>query len=49
MIRDLNQHKYLDMLEIQETYKDCLKVVIAEAGVSDTALKKTLDESTMKC
>ena len=44
------------MLEIQETYKDCLRIVIAEAGVSDVtaeipseepneALRKILNES----
>lgn len=33
----MNQHKYLDMIEIQETYKDSLRMVVAEAGVSDVA------------
>ncbi|MCB2387447.1 hypothetical protein [Thalassolituus alkanivorans] len=45
------------MIEIQETYKDCLRIVIAEAGVSnavpeissdkepDKALRKLLSES----
>lgn len=37
MFSALNQHKYLDMIEIKETYKDCLRIVIAEAGVSDVA------------
>jgi hypothetical protein len=35
MFSAMNKHKYLDMIEIQETYKDCLRIVIAEAGVSD--------------
>ena len=35
MFSSMNKHKYLDMIEIQETYKDCLRIVIAEAGVSD--------------
>ena len=37
MFSAMSQHKYLDMIEIQETYKDCLRIVIAEAGVSDAA------------
>lgn len=37
MFREMNQHKYLDMIEIQETCKDCLRLIIAETGVSDTA------------
>lgn len=57
MFSAMNQHKYLDMIEIQETYKDCLRIVIAEAGVSDAApaissedepneaLRKILNES----
>jgi hypothetical protein len=57
MFRAMNQHKYLDMLEIQETYKDSLRIVIAEAGISDEApqvspkeepndaLRKILNES----
>ena len=37
MFSAMNQHKYLDMIDIQETYKDCLRIVIAEAGESDAA------------
>jgi hypothetical protein len=37
MFSAMNKHKYLDMIEIQETYKDSLRIVIAEAGVSDAA------------
>ena len=44
MFRAMNQHKYLDMLEIQETYKDSLRIVIAEAGVSDVAPKISPEE-----
>uniref|UniRef100_Q0HUT7 Uncharacterized protein n=1 Tax=Shewanella sp. (strain MR-7) TaxID=60481 RepID=Q0HUT7_SHESR len=40
----MNQHKYLDMIEIQETYKDCLRIVIAEAGVSDIAQEISSEE-----
>ncbi len=59
MFSAMNQHKYLDMIEIQETYKDCLRIVIAEAGVSDVApeissneesneaLRKLLNESKL--
>ena len=32
------------MIEIQESYKDCLRIVIAEAGVSDAALKVSVEE-----
>lgn len=57
MFSAMNQHKYLDMIEIQETYEYCLRIVIAEAGVSDAApeissedepndaLRKMLNES----
>ena len=57
MFSAMNQHKYLDMIEIQETYKDCLRIVIAEAGIADAspeissaeepneALRKILSES----
>ena len=57
MFSVMNQHKYLDMVEIQETHKDCLRIVIAEAGVSNTysdmspeeepndALREMLNES----
>ncbi|BBM00131.1 hypothetical protein [Microbulbifer sp. GL-2] len=44
MFSAMNQHKYLDLIEIQETYKDCLRIVIAEAGVSETAPKISLEE-----
>ena len=44
MFSAMNQHKYLDMIEIQETYKDCLRIVIAEAGVSDVAPEISSDE-----
>ena len=37
MFSAMNKHKYLDMIEIQETYTDCLRIVIAEAGVSGAA------------
>jgi len=37
MFNSMNQHKYLDMLDIQETYKTCLRIVIAEAGVTNNA------------
>ncbi|PTB88925.1 hypothetical protein C9928_05220 [Pseudidiomarina aestuarii] len=37
MFSAMNHHKYLDLIEIQETYKDCLRIVLAEAGVSDVA------------
>jgi hypothetical protein len=32
------------MIEIHETYKDCLRIVIAEAGVSDAAPQLSLEE-----
>ncbi|WP_412504075.1 hypothetical protein [Shewanella indica] len=32
------------MIEIQETYKDCLRIVIAEAGVSDASPGITSEE-----
>lgn len=44
MLRQMNQHKYLDMIEIQETYKDSLRIVIAEAGVSDETPKISSEE-----
>lgn len=44
MFSAMNQHKYLDMIEIQETYKDCLRIVIAEAGVSDIGQEITSEE-----
>ena len=44
MFSAMNQHKYLDMIEIQETYKDSLRIVIAEAGVSDEAPKISPEE-----
>lgn len=44
MFSAMNQHKYLDMIEIQETYKDCLRIVIAEAGVSDAASEISSEE-----
>lgn len=44
MFSAMNQHKYLDMIEIQETYKDCLRIVIAEAGVSDIAQEISSEE-----
>ncbi len=44
MFSVMNQHKYLDMIEIQETYKDCLRIVIAEAGVSDASPGITSEE-----
>lgn len=44
MFSVMNQHKYLDMIEIQETYKNSLRIVIAEAGVSDEAAKISLEE-----
>jgi hypothetical protein len=44
MFSAMNQHKYLDMIEIQETYKDCLRIVIAEAGVSDASPGITSEE-----
>lgn len=44
MFSAMNQHKYLDMIEIQETYKDCLKIVVAEAGLSDVASQMSSDE-----
>jgi len=44
MFSAINQHKYLDMIEIQETYTDCLRIVIAEAGVSDTASEVSSEE-----
>ena len=48
MFSAMNQHKYLDMIEIQETYKDCLRIVIAEAGVSDVASEISSDEEPDK-
>jgi len=52
MFSAMNQHKYLDMIEIQETYKDCLRIVIAEAGQKisleeepNGTLRKILNES----
>jgi len=42
----MNQHKYLDMIEIQETYKDCLRIVIAEAGVPDIAQEISSEEES---
>ena len=44
MFSAMNQHKYLDMIEIQETYKDSLRIVIAESGVSDEAPKISPEE-----
>ena len=44
MFSAMNQHKYLDMIEIQETYKDCLRIVIAEAGVSDAVSEISSEE-----
>ncbi len=44
MFSAMNQHKYFDMIEIQETYKDSLRIVIAEAGVSDEAPKISPEE-----
>lgn len=44
MFSTMNQHKYLDMIEIQETYKDYLRIVIAEAGVSDASPGITSEE-----
>ena len=41
MLSAMNQHKFLEMIEIQETYKECLRIVIAEAGVIDTAPEVT--------
>jgi hypothetical protein len=35
MFHAMNKHKYLDMIEIKETYSDCLRIVIAEAVVSN--------------
>ena len=45
MFSAMNQHQYLDMIEIQETYKDCLRIVIAEAGVSDIAQEISSEEA----
>ncbi|MCB1755804.1 MAG: hypothetical protein KDJ38_09790 [Gammaproteobacteria bacterium] len=44
MFSAINQCKYLNMIEIQETYKDCLRIVIAEAGVSDAAQEISPEE-----
>ncbi|WP_417657717.1 hypothetical protein [Pseudidiomarina aestuarii] len=44
MFSAMNQHKYLDLIEIHETYKDCLRIVLAEAGVSDVAPQMSSDE-----
>lgn len=44
MFSAMNKHKYLDMIEIKETYKDSLRIVIAEAGVSDIAPEITSAE-----
>ena len=41
MIESMNTHKYLEMIEIQETYKDILRIVIAEAGVSESGPQLT--------
>ncbi len=41
MLSAMNRHKYLDMIEIQETFKDCLRIVIAEAGVIEVSPKIT--------
>ena len=48
MFSAMNKHKYLDMIEIQETYKDCLRIVIAEAGVSDGPSEVASDEESNK-
>ena len=44
MLGSINQHKYLEMIEIQETYKDCLRIVIAEAGVIENSIEITVQE-----
>lgn len=44
MFSAMNNHKYLDMIEIQETYKDCLRIVMAEARVSDVAQQVSSEE-----
>ena len=44
MFSEMNQHKYLDMIEIQETYTDSLRIVIAEAGVIDDAPEISAEE-----
>ena len=44
MFSAMNNHKYLDMIEIQETYKDCLTIVIAEAWVSNVAQEVSSEE-----
>ena len=41
MIESMNTHKYLEMIEIQETYKDILRIVIAESGVSESGPQLT--------
>lgn len=35
MFNSMNDHQYLDMVEVRETYKKCLRIVIAEAGVQE--------------
>lgn len=44
MFSAMNQHTYLDMIEIQETYKDSLRIVISEAGVSDAVPEISSEE-----
>ena len=41
MLSLMNQYKYLEMIEIQETYKDCLRIVIAEAGIIENSAEVT--------
>ena len=46
MLSLMNQHKYLEMIEIQETYKDRLRIVIAEAGIIENSAEvKESEES----
>ena len=46
MFNKMNKHKYLEMIEIKETYKEYLRIVIAQAAVSDISPDITADQES---
>ena len=48
MFSSMNEHKYLDMIEIQETHEKCLRIVIAEAGTTDRERPLTSKEEPIE-
>lgn len=44
MFSAMNKHNYLDMIEIQEIHSDCLRIMMAEARVSDVAQQVSSEE-----